>query len=160
MGGHIAIAVAERAPSRVERVAVIDTYGDEGLLKEPTLAGAACRPVVGAALDRFRGVDAIVESSLQTGFADDFPVPDFAHRSLEQLTQRGLCQSDAAAELNSERAVADRLAALGNPCWWCGATATCSPRPSPTSPGSPKQDCRPTSFRTRDTARWSNVRTH
>lgn len=115
MGGHIATAIAERAPSRVERVAVIDTYGDEGLLDEPVLAGAACWPMLGAAVDRFRGVDAIVESSLQTGFADDFPVPDIAHRSLERLTQQGVCHSDAAVELNSERAVADRLAALGKP---------------------------------------------
>jgi pimeloyl-ACP methyl ester carboxylesterase len=115
MGGHVATAVAERDPDVVERVVVSDSFADQGLVDRPALGGLACWPVVGQAVDRFRGVDAITDSSLQAGFASDYPVPDLAHRSLEQLTYRGLCDSDAGDELNRERAVADRLAGLDKP---------------------------------------------
>ncbi|WP_446222742.1 alpha/beta fold hydrolase [Nocardia sp. IBHARD005] len=50
-----------------------------------------------------------------TAFAEDYSVPTLAHRSLERLTHRGVCRSTAAVELNDERAVADRLATLGEP---------------------------------------------
>ncbi|MFC7449523.1 alpha/beta fold hydrolase [Rhodococcus daqingensis] len=115
MGGHVATAIAEREPHVVERVAVVDTYGDKDLFDQPTLAQVGCWPIVGAVLDRFRGVDAMTESSLQTGFDADFTVPDLAHRSLEQLTHRGVCKSSAGDDLNDDRAVADRLADLGKP---------------------------------------------
>ena len=115
MGGHVATALAEADPGLVERIAVVDTYADLGLVDELALARVGCWPIVGPALDRLRGVDPVVESSLQTGFAADFPVPDLAHRSLERLTHRGVCNSDAGEELNRERAVADRLAELNKP---------------------------------------------
>lgn len=115
MGGVVATAVAERAPDVVERVVVADTPADQGLTTTLALAKVACWPVVGPAADRLRGLDAVTQSSLQTGFADDYPVPQFAHRSLERLTYTGVCQSDAGDELNAERAVADRLAGLAIP---------------------------------------------
>ncbi len=114
MGGSVAAAVAERYPDLVERVTVVDTPGDGEQVAEPVLAHIVCWPIVGPAMDRLRPIDAITASSLQTGFATEFPVPDFAHRSLERLTHRGVCH-DAGADLNSERAVADRLAGLGKP---------------------------------------------
>jgi pimeloyl-ACP methyl ester carboxylesterase len=115
MGGDVATAVAESDPGEVERVVVSDTPGDQGLADMPVLGGLACWPLIGPVVDRFRGVDAVTDSSLQTGFAPGYPVPEFAHRSLEQLTHTGLCDSDAGEELNSQRAVADRLAGLGKP---------------------------------------------
>jgi pimeloyl-ACP methyl ester carboxylesterase len=115
MGGAVATAVAERYPDVVERVAVSDTPADAGLTAMPVLGDLACWPLVGPAVDRLRGVDAITESSLQTGFAEDYPVPELAHRSLEQLTHTGVCDSDAGEELDRERAVAERLADLDKP---------------------------------------------
>jgi pimeloyl-ACP methyl ester carboxylesterase len=115
MGGDVATAIAESDPEEVERVVVSDTPGDRGLVNLPLLGSLACWPLIGPAVDRFRGVDAITDGSLQTGFAPGYPVPEFAHRSLEQLTHTGLCDSHADEELNSQRAVADRLAGLGKP---------------------------------------------
>lgn len=115
MGGAIATAVAEEEPELVERVVVADTPGDQGLVNMPLLGDAGCWPLIGPAADRIRGWEAATDSSLQTGFAPGFPVPEFAHRSLEQLTHTGLCDSDAVEELNSQRPVADRLAGLGKP---------------------------------------------
>ena len=93
MGGLVAIAVAEQDPERVERVAISDTPAAEDLVETPALAGLACTPVIGPAVDRLRSVDAVTDSSLQTGFAADYPVPPLAHRSLEQLTHAGVCDS-------------------------------------------------------------------
>ena len=115
MGGVVATAVAESDPDVIERVVVSDTPADQGLTATLALANLACWPVVGPAVDRLRGLDAITQSSLQTGFAAGYPVPQLAHRSLERLTHTGVCQSDAGDELNAERAVADRLAGLETP---------------------------------------------
>ncbi|MFD4432106.1 alpha/beta fold hydrolase, partial [Nocardia sp. NPDC058497] len=115
MGGHITTAIAERSPDLVERVAVIDTAGGPGLIDLPVLGQIGCWPVLGAVADRLRGIDALTEGSLRTGFADDFPVPASAHRSLEQLTHRGVCKSTAVDDMNKERPIADRLAGTGKP---------------------------------------------
>ena len=112
MGGLVAIAVAEQDPEHVERVAVSDTRASEDLVERPALAELACMPVIGPAADRLRSVDAITESSLQTGFAADYPVPPRAYRSLEQLTHAGVCHS---GKVPDGPAAADRLAGLGKP---------------------------------------------
>lgn len=115
MGGHVATAIAESDPGLVERVVVVDTFGDRRLVNRPALAGLACLPVVGPAADRLRAVPAVTRASLQTGFAADFPVPDLAFRSLQRLTHAGVCDSDAGEQLNTGQAEADRLAHLGKP---------------------------------------------
>jgi pimeloyl-ACP methyl ester carboxylesterase len=112
MGGEVAIAVAESDPDLVERIVVSDTPADRDLVDGPVLGSVGCWPLIGPAIDRFRGVDALTESSLQTGFASAYPVPQLAHRSLERLTLQGVCHSGAD---DNERAVADRLAGLGKP---------------------------------------------
>lgn len=112
MGGHVATAVAESDPDLVERVVVSDTPADLGLTDMPALGDVGCRPLIGPVIDRFRGVDALTDSSLQTGFASEYPVPQLAHRSLEQLAHQGVCHSGAD---DNERAIADRLAQLGKP---------------------------------------------
>ena len=115
MGGHIATAVARREPDLVDRLVVIDTFGAPGLRDLGPLAEATCWPVVGAALDRARSIDAVTKSSLQAGFAADFEVPTFAYRSLKQMIHRGVCDSTAGDEMNAKRPVASQLAQLGKP---------------------------------------------
>ncbi len=112
MGGLVAIALAELDPEHVERVAVSDTAAAEHLVEKSALASLACTPLIGPAVDQLRSLDPVTASSLQTGFADDYPVPPFAHRSLKQLTHKGVCESGNQGE---ERDAADRLAGLGKP---------------------------------------------
>jgi pimeloyl-ACP methyl ester carboxylesterase len=110
MGGAVATVLAERYPELVERVAIADTPGASDLVAMPLLGRMVCWPVIGPALDRFRGVPAITESSLQTGFAADYPVPEFAYRSLERLTYAGVCDSQ-----EGKAQIADSLAGLDKP---------------------------------------------
>ncbi len=93
MGGAVSAELARQYPDLVERLVVSDTPGADDLVSMPLLGKMVCWPVIGPALDLFRGVDAISEDSLQTGFAADYTVPDYAHRSLERLTYTGLCDS-------------------------------------------------------------------
>lgn len=115
MGGHVATLVAEQESDRVERVAVIDTFGAAGLYDLGPLQGAACWPVVGAAIDRLRAFDVVTKSSLERAFAEGFAVPDFAYGALKRLTQRGTCQSNAGDQMNRQRPTAERLAGVGKP---------------------------------------------
>lgn len=111
MGGAVAAEFARRYPDLVEKVVVSDTPAADDLVSMPLLGKMVCWPALGPALDRFRTVDAITESSLQTGFAADYPVPQFAYRSLERLTYAGVCDSK-----DGDRApVAETLAGLGKP---------------------------------------------
>lgn len=115
MGGHIATYVAQREPDKVSKVAVIDTFGAPGLRDLGPLHAVACAPIIGAAVDRLRMVDAATKSSLQPAFAKSFVVPDFAYRSLKLMLHRGVCDSTAGDELNADRPEAMRLAQLGKP---------------------------------------------
>ncbi|MGV0743607.1 alpha/beta fold hydrolase [Mycolicibacterium sp. XJ870] len=110
MGGSVAAEVASQYPDLVERVVVSDTPAADDLVTMPLLGKMVCWPVIGPALDQFRGIDAITDSSLQTGFAADYPVPDFAQRSLQRLTYAGVCDST-----NGSRSVVETLAALDKP---------------------------------------------
>lgn len=110
MGGEVAAAFATKYPEMVERVAVSDTPAGDDLVAMPLLGRMLCWPLIGPALDRFRGVDAISESSLQTGFAADYPVPALAFRSLKQLNYAGVCDSK-----ESGRPVVETLKGLGKP---------------------------------------------
>ncbi|OLP01279.1 alpha/beta hydrolase [Mycolicibacterium porcinum] len=110
MGGAVSAEVARQYPDLVERVVVSDTPAADDLVSMPLLGKMVCWPVIGPAMDLFRGVDAISEGSLQTGFAADFPVPDYADRSLERLTYAGLCDS-----VEGPHPVVETLVALHKP---------------------------------------------
>jgi pimeloyl-ACP methyl ester carboxylesterase len=112
MGGSVALALAGEDPERVERVVISDTPAEVSLAEMPALAGLACAPIVGQAIDRLRPVDVISDSALKTGFAADFAVPPLAHRSLEQLTHSGLCH---ARVQDGAPAAVDRIARLQQP---------------------------------------------
>lgn len=112
MGGFVALALAEKDPERVERVVISDTPAEMDLAEMPALAGLACAPIIGQAIDRLRAVDVVTDSSLQTGFADGFAVPPLAHRSLERLTHPGLCY---ARDQDGEPAAVDRIDRLEHP---------------------------------------------
>ncbi|WNG82222.1 alpha/beta hydrolase [Mycobacterium sp. ITM-2016-00316] len=111
MGGTVASVLAGTHPDMVERVVVSDTPAAGDLVSMPLLGKMVCWPVIGPAMDQFRRVPAITEGSLQTGFAADYPVPQFAYRSLERLTYRGVCDSKSGAPPS----VADMLTDLGKP---------------------------------------------
>lgn len=115
MGGHVATLVAEQESDRVERIAVIDTFGAPGLRDVGPVADAGCWPIVGAAIDRLRVFDVVTRSSLQRAFADGYRVPDFAYDAVRRPTQRGMCRSKVGDQLNAERPVAQRLADLPKP---------------------------------------------
>lgn len=110
MGGAISAELARQYPDLVERVVVSDTPAADDLVTMPLLGKMVCWPVIGPAMDLARGVDVISEGSLQTGFAADYPVPDYAHRSLERLTYTGLCDST-----EGPHPTVETLAALGKP---------------------------------------------
>lgn len=110
MGGTVSAELARQDPQLVDKVVVSDTPGADDLVSMPLLGRMVCWPVIGPALDLFRGVDAISEGSLQTGFAASYHVPDFAHRSLERLTYAGLCDST-----EGTHPTAETLAALHKP---------------------------------------------
>ena len=90
MGGSVSAELARQYPDLVDRVVVSDTPAADDLVSMPLLGRMVCWPVVGPALDRFRGIETITEGTLQTGFAAGYPVPDFAYRSLERLTYTGV----------------------------------------------------------------------
>lgn len=124
MGGSVAAAFVDRYPEMVERVVVSDTPGDDDLVSMPLLGKMVCWPALGPAMDHFRALPAITESSLQTGFDSGYQVPEFAYRSLERLTYRGVCDST-----ESQRPpVADTLVASRKPVLvvW-GATDVLTP---------------------------------
>lgn len=110
MGGSVSAELARQDPELVDKVVVSDTPGADDLVSMPLLGRMVCWPVIGPALDLFRGVEAISEGSLQTGFAARYHVPDFAHRSLERLTYAGLCDST-----EGSHPTAETLAALHKP---------------------------------------------
>ncbi|MUL47499.1 alpha/beta hydrolase [Mycobacterium sp. CBMA293] len=110
MGGKVAATLAAKYPEMVERVVVSDTPAADDLVAMPLLGKMVCWPVIGPAMDRFRSIDAITDSALQTGFAADYPVPQFAFRSLKQLDYAGVCDSKEAGP-----PAAETLKGLGKP---------------------------------------------
>lgn len=111
MGGGVASVLADRYPELVERVVVSDTPAAVDLVAMPLLGKMVCWPVLGAAMDHLRQVPVITESSLQTGFAADYSVPQFAYRSLRRLTYKGVCD----AKHGAPASVADTLTDLDKP---------------------------------------------
>ncbi len=85
LGGSVAVALAERDPRLVDRVAIVDmppdnSYGDLGFI-----AGLAFQPVIGEALWRIKP-DFAVRDGLEVAFAPGFDVPDEFVEDVKRLT--------------------------------------------------------------------------
>lgn len=97
LGGSVSVALAERAPDLVDRVAIIDmppddSYGDLGFI-----AGLAFRPVIGEALWRIKP-DFSVRDGLEVAFAPGFDVPDAFVEDVKRLTYSAYDDSPAGNE--------------------------------------------------------------
>ena len=114
MGGFVALALARAgSPNVLSESVISDTPAEMSLAAMPALAGLACAPVIGAAIDRLRPVDAISDSSLQTGFADDYAVPPLGTPLAGAVDARRACVTPA--NQDGEPAAVDRIAELGQP---------------------------------------------
>jgi pimeloyl-ACP methyl ester carboxylesterase len=116
LGGAVAVALAERSPSLVDRVAIIDSRssrddgGDLGLL-----AKLAFTPVIGPALWRIKP-DFSVRKGLEVAFAPGFDVPDAFVEDVDRMTYSAYSQAVAADDdYVDEEPLATRMAATGKP---------------------------------------------
>jgi pimeloyl-ACP methyl ester carboxylesterase len=116
MGGAIAVALAQRSPALVGRVAIIDTRSspeDEGDLGLVAALGFA--PVIGEALWRVKP-DFAIRQGLEVAFAPGFDVPDAFVEDVKRMTYSAYDDSPTAFdEYSDEQSLADRVAATGKP---------------------------------------------
>jgi pimeloyl-ACP methyl ester carboxylesterase len=115
LGGSVAVALAEGAPSLVDRVAIIDmppdrSYGDLGFI-----AGLAFQPVLGEALWTIKP-DFSVKQGLGVAFAPDYEVPDAFVEDVNQLTYTAYDESPAGNEdYLDEKSLDRRMRAVAKP---------------------------------------------
>jgi pimeloyl-ACP methyl ester carboxylesterase len=115
LGGAVAVALAESAPSLVDRVAIIDmppdtSYGDLGFI-----AGLAFQPVLGEALWTIKP-DFSVRQGLQVAFAPGFDVPDAFVDDVNRLTYTAYDESPSGTEdYLEEHSLDERMRATGKP---------------------------------------------
>jgi pimeloyl-ACP methyl ester carboxylesterase len=84
MGGEVATALAERSPTRIAAMILIDSPPTAGTTFT-IMTDAATTAVLGELLSHFEGDDAI-RRGLAQGFAPGFPVPEKFVADLKQLT--------------------------------------------------------------------------
>lgn len=115
LGGSVSVALAERAPDLVDRVAIIDmppdnSYGDLGFI-----AGLAFKPVLGEALWRIKP-DFSVRDGLEVAFAPGFEVPDAFVEDVKRLTYSAYDDSPAGNEdFLDEEPLDRRMSETGKP---------------------------------------------
>ncbi len=115
LGGSVAVALAERHPQLVDRVAIIDmppdhSYGDLGFI-----AGLAFQPVLGEALWTIKP-DFSVRDGLGVAFAPGFDVPDAFVDDVKRLTYTVYDQSPSGTDdFLDEESLDRRMAATGKP---------------------------------------------
>jgi pimeloyl-ACP methyl ester carboxylesterase len=115
LGGTVAVALAERSPQLVDRVAIVDTApshqeGDLGLI-----ARLAFTPVIGDALWRL-SPDFAVRKGLEVAFAPGFDVPDAFVEDVGRMTYSAYDESPSASEdFGKERGLDERVAATDKP---------------------------------------------
>jgi pimeloyl-ACP methyl ester carboxylesterase len=115
LGGSVSVALAEAAPSLVDRVAIVDmppdrSYGDLGFI-----AGLAFQPVLGEALWTIKP-DFSVRQGLQVAFAPGYDVPDAFVEDVKRLTYSAYDESPIGNEdyLN-EKSLDKRMQAVAKP---------------------------------------------
>jgi pimeloyl-ACP methyl ester carboxylesterase len=97
LGGSVAVALAEAAPSLVDRVAIVDmppdhSYGDLGFI-----AGLAFQPVLGEALWTIKP-DISVRQGLGVAFAPGFDVPDAFVEDVKRMTYTAYDESPSGTD--------------------------------------------------------------
>lgn len=97
LGGSVSVALAEAAPSLVDRVAIVDmppdhSYGDLGFI-----AGLAFQPVMGEALWTIKP-DFSVRQGLGVAFAPDFDVPDAFVEDVKRMTYTAYDESPSGTD--------------------------------------------------------------
>ncbi len=115
LGGSVAVALAERAPALVDRVAIVDmppdtSYGDLGFL-----AGLAFQPVLGEALWTIKP-DFSVRQGLEVAFAPGFDVPDAFVDDVNRLTYTAYDESPTRVdEFLDDQSLDQRMRGTGKP---------------------------------------------
>ena len=115
LGGAVAVALTERDPGLVARVAIIDmppdhSYGDLGFI-----AGLAFKPVIGEALWTIKP-DFSVRDGLGVAFAPDFDVPDEFVEDVKRLTYTAYDSSPTGTdEFLDDDPLDQRMAGTGKP---------------------------------------------
>ncbi|WP_191094363.1 alpha/beta fold hydrolase [Nocardia colli] len=116
-GGAVATSLAEQRPDLVRALALIDTgpsIGDD--ISETPASRLLTTPIVGEALWQLR-TDGLLRQALSSAFpSDDFPIPQQFVDDLRGMTYHSLVSASAASrEYLNQRALPDRLTALGKP---------------------------------------------
>jgi pimeloyl-ACP methyl ester carboxylesterase len=115
LGGAVAVALAERAPRLVRRVAIIDmppdkSYGDLGVI-----AGLAFQPVLGEALWTIKP-DFSIRDGLGVAFAPGFDVPDAFIDDVKRLTYTAYDESPTGNDdFIGDESLDRRMRATGKP---------------------------------------------
>jgi pimeloyl-ACP methyl ester carboxylesterase len=115
LGGAVSVALAERAPRLVNRVAIVDmppddSYGDLGFI-----AGLAFVPVLGEALWTIKP-DFSVRDGLKVAFAPGFDVPDAFVDDVKRLTYTAYDESPEKTEdFIGAESLDRRMRATGKP---------------------------------------------
>ncbi|HEU5142283.1 MAG TPA: alpha/beta hydrolase [Solirubrobacterales bacterium] len=115
LGGTVSVALAERYPGLVDRVAIVDTpptheEGDLGLVARLGFA-----PVVGEAGWRVK-TDSLIREGLAVAFAPGFDVPDAFVEDVRRMTYSAYDQSPSASEdFGDEESLDRRIKRSGKP---------------------------------------------
>lgn len=116
LGGAVTVALAERSPDLVRRIAILDSSSapdDEADLGP--IARLAFLPVIGEALWRVKP-DFSVRHGLEVAFAPGFEVPDAFVEDVKRMNYSAYHDSAAGFDdYIEERPLGDRAAATGKP---------------------------------------------
>jgi pimeloyl-ACP methyl ester carboxylesterase len=115
LGGSVGVALAERSPELVDRLAIVDmppdnSYGDLGFI-----AGLAFQPLLGEALWQIKP-DFSVRDGLEVAFAPGFDVPDAYVEDVKRLTYTAYDDSPGGNDdFLDEESLDQRMKAAGKP---------------------------------------------
>lgn len=115
-GGSVATALAEQRPDLVTALALIDTGPRLDAFSGDGVAGRLMfTPVVGQMLWRFR-TDGLLQKAVSTAFSPGFDVPQQLVDDVRGMTYHAFtATSRAADDYLEQRAIPDRLEAVGKP---------------------------------------------
>lgn len=97
LGGTVAVALAQRHPEAVERVAILDTAPDHSRSSLGFIAGLAFQPIIGEALWRIKP-DFAIRDGLEVAFAPGFDVPDAFVEDVNRMTFTAYDESPSQSE--------------------------------------------------------------